>query len=178
MKLTVHNLFHRNTASTLWEDSAAKNCHSKRNFIIAWESGGGHAAAAVSLNIEAGASVAFNLGPAAAAWKTRSTRLAAEFTIEAAESALTRAAAAIFCSVKATVCATESTAERYSLFIDSIITSHVCCYVVILIRTPSTSSSNRALDLVRENQLTRNKKNQARKMSIALKLSTNSYVES
>jgi len=127
MKLTVHDLSCRNTASTLGEDSAAKNCHCKRNFIIAWESGGGHHAAAVSLKIEDGASVAFNRGSAAAAWKTWSTRLAAKFAVEAAESALSRAAKTVLSSVEATVCATESTAETYSLFVDSVVTSHGCC---------------------------------------------------
>ena len=95
MSLTVHDLSCRNTASLDGVESNSKNCQSNRNFFIAWESGGGYHAAAVSLKIDAGASVALNSGSAAAAWKTRSTRLAAEFAVEAAESTLSRAAKAI-----------------------------------------------------------------------------------
>ena len=125
MNLTVHDLFDRNTASTLGVDSASKNCQSNRNFIIAWESGGGHRATAVSLKIHAGASIAFNRGSAAATWKTWSTWLAAEFAVEAAESTLSRAANAILSSVEATVGAAESAAETHSLFVDSVVTSHL-----------------------------------------------------
>lgn len=103
MNLTAHDLSGRNTASTLGVESASKNCQCNRNFIIAWESGGGHHAAAVSLKIDAGASVAFNCRSAAATWKTWSTWLAAEFAVEAAESTLSRAAHAILSSVEATV---------------------------------------------------------------------------
>jgi hypothetical protein len=79
----------------------------------------------VSLDIEAGTSIAFNLGPAAAAWKTRRAWFAAKFAVETADSSFSRAANAVLCSVEATVCATESAAESYSLFIDSVVTCHV-----------------------------------------------------
>ncbi len=125
MCLTAHDLSSRNTASTLGVESASKNCQSNRNFIIAWESGGGHHAAAVSLKIDTRASITLNRWPTADTRETRSTRLAAEFAVEAAESSLSRAADAILSSVEATVGAAEGAAETHSLFVDSVVTSHL-----------------------------------------------------
>ena len=125
MSLTVHDLSSRNTASTLGVKSAAKNSQCNRNFIIAWESGSGHHAAAVSLKIDTRASITLNRWAATDTWQTRGTRLAAEFAVEAAESTLSRAANAILSSVEATVGAAESTAETHSLFVDSVVISHL-----------------------------------------------------
>jgi hypothetical protein len=82
----------------------------------------------VSLDIEARASVTFNLRPAAAAWKTGSARFATEFAVQAADTALSRAANAVLSSVEAAVCAAEGTAESYFLFVDSVV-SHGYYYL-------------------------------------------------
>jgi len=73
--LTVHNLFHRHHASALWEQCQSHHGHGHGNLVIAGKCRGGDAAAAMGLEVEAGAAITFAGRAAASAWEAGSSGL-------------------------------------------------------------------------------------------------------
>jgi hypothetical protein len=75
MRLTIHNLLHGNHASALGVQGQTQDSHGGRNLIIAGESRRVNAAAAMSLHVEAAASVHLALRTTASAGEAWSSGL-------------------------------------------------------------------------------------------------------
>jgi hypothetical protein len=124
--LTHHtNILDGNTHSALWKDRQPQERHGRRDIVIARKCRRNYQATGLSLKMTDGAIAAVYIGTTAAARETRSARFAAKLTVDAANSSLSRASKAGAIVQATAIDATQSKAQDYLVFIDSIIaTAH------------------------------------------------------